>query len=123
MGGLGKDLLLGGANGDFFVFANIADSSTTKTTRDVITDLEQGFDQIDVSYIDAIQGNGATNDQFDFIGTNKAFSGNAGELRSFWTADGQIVEGDVNGDGKADFSFEILDPTHTIVLSDADFIL
>jgi hypothetical protein len=44
-------------------------------------------------------------------------------LRSYWSADGHIFEGDVNGDGKADFSFEIIDPTHAIVLTGADFFL
>lgn len=63
------------------------------------------------------------NDAFSFIGTNVKFSGAAGELRACWTAEGQIVEGDINGDKKADFAIEILDPTHAIVLSAADFLL
>jgi len=43
--------------------------------------------------------------------------------RAYWTATGQIIEGDVNGDAKADFSIEIKDPTHAITLTSADFIL
>jgi hypothetical protein len=35
----------------------------------------------------------------------------------------QIIEGDVNGDAKEDFSIEIKDPTHAITLTSADFIL
>jgi hypothetical protein len=60
-----------------------------------------------------------------FVGTNvpTGFSGNPGELHAYWTATGQIVEGDVNGDKKADFSIELQDPLHAITLTSADFIL
>ena len=59
--------------------------------------------------------------------TNVLFSGVAGQLRSYWTASGHIIEGDVNGDAKADFSIELIDPTHAITLTGvgagADFLL
>ena len=35
----------------------------------------------------------------------------------------QIIEGDVNGDRKADFSIAISDPDHSIAFSADDFIL
>ncbi len=58
--------------------------------------------------IDANTQNGAaTNEAFTFIGTNVNWGGVAGELRAIWTATGQIIEGDVNGDRKADFSIFI----------------
>jgi hypothetical protein len=44
-------------------------------------------------------------------------------LHAFWTAIGQIVEGDVNGDKKPDFSIAIQDPTHAITLTSASFVL
>jgi hypothetical protein len=35
-----------------------------------------------------------------------------------------MIEGDVNGDGKADLSIELYDPDHSIVLTqNLDFIL
>ena len=40
---------------------------------------------------------------------------NAGELRAYWTASGQVIEGDVNGDGVADFSIKITDSDHLII--------
>ena len=67
--------------------------------------------------------NDVTNNEFDFIGINEKFSGAAGELRAYWTATGQIVEGDTDGNGLADFSIEIYDPLHAITLTKDDFIL
>jgi hypothetical protein len=87
----------------------------TKATRDLITDFEDGLDEIWLNPIDANTKNGTTNDPLDaftFIGNNVVFTGTPGQLRTYWTANGHIVEGDVNGDKKADFSIEILDPTH-----------
>lgn len=116
VGGAGKDILTGGANPDRFWYFSVSDSGVTAATRDVIKDF--GADFIDLSQIDANTTNGPnTNDAFSFIGTNENWGGNAGELRAYWTATGQIVEGDVNGDSKADFSIEIFDPTHAITFS------
>jgi hypothetical protein len=44
--------------------------------------------------------------------------GTDGQLHAFWSAIGQIVEGDVSGDSK-----EIKDPTHAISLANTDFNL
>jgi hypothetical protein len=44
-------------------------------------------------------------------------------LHAFWTAISQVVQGDVNGDKKPDFSIEIADPTHAITLTDTSFVL
>ena len=47
----------------------------------------------------------------------------AGQLRSYWSAEGVIIEGDVNGDRKADFSLLVSDRDHSIVFTSADFQL
>lgn len=96
-GGGGYDRLTGGSGADRFMFDTLASASTGRTT---ITDFGFG-DKIDLSGIDAVSG-GADN-AFAFIG-NAAFHGIAGELRYSAGSGGQIVQGDVNGDGIADFS-------------------
>jgi serralysin len=148
VGGTGKDGLVGGAGADElwgsdadgggpdtdvdqFIYVSLSDSGTTKATRDRIMDFEDGKDQINLSLIDA-NTKLAGNDSFTYINGNSSatpaanFTGNAGELRSYWTPTGQIIEGDVNGDSKADFSIELYDPDHSIILintSGVDFIL
>jgi serralysin len=121
-GGAGKDTLTGGAGQDLFFYAKLSDS--TAATCDLIADFEQGSDVIALSAIDANTTNAAgTNDDFTFIGTNVAFTGTPGQLHAFWSAIGQIIEGDVNGDAKADLSIEIQDPTHAITLTSSSFAL
>jgi hypothetical protein len=109
-GGAGVDTLTGGGGDDVFQFDATTDSGLTRATRDVITDFEGNalsvHDVIDVSGIDA--NTRLANDQaFNFIGMNTAFSHTAGELHAMFQGDQTIVEGDVNGDGKADFSIAI----------------
>lgn len=119
-GGAGADRLTGGAGKDVFKFA-LPDSN--KNASDVITDFVQGLDRLDLSAIDASTAKGG-NQAFAFIGS-AAFSGSAGELRySSGTTDGHAivtVQGDVNGDGVADFS-AILDQFSS-ALKVADFML
>jgi hypothetical protein len=122
-GGAGADELTGGFGADTFHYTALSDSGITAGTRDLIADFNplQG-DKIDLSAIDA---NTKTpgNDAFTFIGTNVPFTGAAGDLRGFWTGFGQIIEGDVNGDKKPDFSIALNDPTHAITLTSASFVL
>jgi Ca2+-binding RTX toxin-like protein len=122
VGGAGRDVLTGGTEGDTFTFVATSDSGTTAATRELITDFEDGVDVISLSHMDAVVGT-PVNDAFTFIGTNVTFGGHAGELRAYFTAQGQIVEGDVNGDRAADFSFVLNDPGHGIVLTGQDFFL
>jgi Peptidase M10 serralysin C terminal/RTX calcium-binding nonapeptide repeat (4 copies) len=124
VGGAGKDQLTGGTGPDLFLFGALYDSGITAGTRDLIADFEQGSDFIDLELIDANNTNAAgANDAFTFIGTNAPFTGTAGQLHAFWSAIGEIIEGDVNGDKKADFSIEIKDRTHAITLASTDFVL
>jgi Peptidase M10 serralysin C terminal len=122
-GGAGRDFLQGGTEPDVFYYSATTDSGVTNATRDLILDFEDGIDRIDLHPIDAIKTNAATNDAFTFIGTNVPFTGAAGQLRAYWSAIGQIVEGDVNGDKTADFSIELQDPVQGITLTSTDFFL
>lgn len=126
IGGAGRDVLTGGLDPDAFVFLSTTDSGVTAATRDLITDFAADGplgDRIELSRIDANTTNAAnTNDAFTFIGTNVNWGGVAGELRAYWIATGQVIEGDVNGDKIADFSIEIADPTHAITLSGVDSV-
>jgi hypothetical protein len=130
-GGAGADLFSGQGDADRFLYAAITESGPAKAARDVITDFVSGTDVIDLSLIDANTKNGSsTNELFDYLNDNGGpslaaanFTKVAGQLRSYWTAERQVIEGDVNGDGKADFAIELFDSAHTIVLTDASFIL
>jgi Ca2+-binding RTX toxin-like protein len=103
-GGHGQDILTGGEGADVFVFTHATHSGVGKMGRDLITDFDVDADFINVTAIDAKTG--SRNQDFDFLGRD-AFTGTAGELRyRFWGSDEKavtILEGDVNGDGKADF--------------------
>ena len=92
--------------------------------RDVITDFHRGEDVIDLFGIDANLRAGG-DQAFTFLGRSQ-FHGIAGELRAVklnfagTSHDKTIVEGDSNGDGRADFQVEL---KGLIALTKADFIL
>jgi Ca2+-binding RTX toxin-like protein len=116
-GGLGADILRGGEGDDVFVYNAVAESGAG--SRDTILDFTSGSDRIDLSGIDA-DSLQAGDQAFTWIGSN-AFSGAAGELRAYQdSASGTwIVQGDVNGDGTADFQIGIvLAPPDSLVGSD-----
>ncbi|WP_104205070.1 cellulose binding domain-containing protein [Billgrantia saliphila] len=100
-GGLGSDSLTGGAGGDRFVYLSTLES--TAFDSDIIVDFDRNEgDLIDLSHIDADLA--SEGDQaFAWVG-NAAFSGTAGELRS----EGDLVQGDVNGDGVVDLQISVL---------------
>ena len=137
IGGGDYDVLTGGAGSDTFVFnghlvpkhnvdgsislGEAFDTSASIFTADVITDFEQGIDHIDLRGIDADIN--TTGDQaFNFIGTSQ-FTGHAGELCEHLAAiylNTYVVQGDVDGDGQADFSILV---QGSILKSASDFLL
>jgi len=118
-GGIGADRLTGGTEADTFVFATIADSGIKAKTRDTILDFKRvELDRIDLQSIDAIASTGI-DDAFTFIG-KAAFHDVEGELRYQKKNGDTFISGDVNGDGKADFSI-MLDAS--VTMKALDFIL
>lgn len=115
-GGTGRDRMTGGGGRDAFLFASTADSGGA---GDIIFDFTQGLDVIRLTLIDAIIG--GTNDAFSFIAA-VVFGNHAGELRFEQDALSGLtrIEGDVNGDGLADFTIR-LSGLH--VLTAGDFFL
>ncbi len=107
VGNGGNDRLEGGLGHDTFVFTNVKSGGV-----DTIVDFDSTQDKIDLHTIDAIPSTPAL-DAFKFIGA-KAFSHTAGELRA--TSDGHdsTIQGDLNGDGVADFTIKVLGDTHVI---------
>lgn len=114
IGGLGMDSLSGGKNTDHFVFNDVAES-VVGANRDVIINFHHDqHDHIDLVGIDA--DTTQPNDQaFHFIGSG-AFGSVAGELRFA----GGVIQGDVDGNGVADFEIALLNVTSLV---QSDFIL
>jgi len=101
-GGKGADLLAGGLGPDAFVFLKPSDSKSKASGRDTILDFDRAEgDIIDLSAIDARKGGG--DNRFSFI-KKAEFGGDKGELRFDTKKGGALIEGDTNGDGKADFA-------------------
>lgn len=82
------------------------------------TRFQSGRGQDQPSAIDA-NGSGAGSASFKFIGT-AAFHDIAGELRFLQKSGDTLVQGDVNGDGTADFTITI---DALVTLKGTDFIL
>lgn len=111
IGAGGADILNGGRGADIFVYLAVTDSGTTDASRDVIEDFVAGTDEIDLSAIDAV-ANTPSNDAFTLLSQDgAAFAAKAGELRWYSLGSGadaiRIIEGDVDGDGVADFQLEL----------------
>jgi Peptidase M10 serralysin C terminal len=127
----GRDVLTGGSEADVFMFIAQTDTGATASSRDRITDFKAGVDLIDLSSIDARSTTGSKgfahffsgNNAFSFIGTDE-FSGTAGELHYEHARVGRatvtVVEGDINGNGVADFQIEL---TGRKALTAGDFVL
>ncbi|WP_158298990.1 calcium-binding protein [Sphingomonas psychrotolerans] len=114
-GGAGANVLTGGAGNDRFVFGE-----TGLDVRDTIADFATG-DLIDLSRIDA-NGAAAGDAAFAWIG-GAGFGGVAGQLRVTGAGASWRVEGDLNGDGAADFSIAVTTLTPGLGLAASDFLL
>lgn len=120
-GGSGTDVLLGGSGSDLFVFYDSDFEGTTPAANscDVISDFySYEGDRISLGRVDA-NASVAGDQAFTFI-DNAAFSGTAGELRAFEQNGNTMIEGDVNGDGAADFAIELIGVK---LLTTMDFVL
>lgn len=115
-GNSGRNSFTGAGGDDTFVFHR-GDTGKSGASADVITDFSAG-DVIDLHLWDANIGKNGNQD-FKFVDTAD-FHGKAGELRYFQTGGDTLVQGDTNGDGKADFVIRL---TGTITLTDANFDL
>ncbi|WP_395678608.1 calcium-binding protein [Inquilinus sp.] len=113
----GQDALGGGAGADRFIFDSITHSKVAAPDRIADFSHAEG-DRIDLRPIDAITGTSG-NQAFSFIGT-AAFGHHAGELHYAIAGSTTTVSGDVNGDGKADFSIVLTGAIHLVA---SDFLL
>jgi Ca2+-binding RTX toxin-like protein len=120
IGGGGADQLRGGFGSDIFRFDSLEDSTVAAPDR--IADFNKGSDKIDLTRIDA-NANVEGDQAFSFIG-DAAFTRNAGELRSSFDAQANAyrVEGDVDGDGNADFAILVVVPGQMPLVA-SDFML
>ena len=116
-GQAGADLLFGEGGNDLFVFRRHTDSSASSFERDTIMDWNKG-DKIHLSLMDA-NANLAGDQGFAFIG-KADFSEKAGQLRAFQSGGSTYVQGDIDGDGSADFAIKI---AGLVTLGSADFAL
>ncbi len=106
IGGAGADKLQGGSGADRFIYTAVSDSTTLAAGRDRIEDFDRAAgDRIDLSAIDAHAGI-AGDQAFVLLGA-ESFTGAGGELRYAQTGGALRLYGDIDGDGKADFSIDI----------------
>lgn len=115
-GGTGQDRFYGGSGADEFIFADGELAGMTSSSADRVHDFSRADgDRIRLELIDA-NANRSGDQAFTFIGAS-AFSGSAGELRFQQLSGNTYVQGDTNGDGRADFWIR-LDGLHTPTGSD-----
>jgi Ca2+-binding RTX toxin-like protein len=116
LGSTGADTLVGGSGADTFVAGALSDSTVALSGRDVIFDFSRiDGDRIELKKIDAVEG--GADDKFRLV---DVFTKAAGQLTVGVEGDHQIVQGDVNGDGVADFAISVYALSK---LQAADFLL
>ena len=128
VGGTSRDTLTGGSGPgrDVFEYNAFNETGKTASTRDYIVDFVHGVDKIDLLTIDA-NGTAAGYGTFKFLAAKgAAFTGVKGQLHWFQVnsanpaADRTFIEGDINGDKRADFQIEL---KGLKVLAAYDFVL
>jgi Ca2+-binding RTX toxin-like protein len=117
-GGLGKDMMFGGAAGDRFDFDAVAEIGKKKGQLDLISDWGDS-DRIDLSTIDA-NGSKKGDKAFKFLKKEGTALTKAGQVGFDQKKTVTYVQGDLNGDGKADFKLQV---TGKIDFEKADFVL
>jgi hypothetical protein len=110
-GGKGGDILTGGSGADIFIFQSSQDMSINLNKTDTITDFKSGEDKIQFMF-DLDKNKADIQYKCTFI-SNSAFSKKAGEVRysEVYTEGSNtyiLVQGDTNGDGKADFTLKLM---------------
>ena len=109
----------GGRGADTFDYNTLSDSTVLQSGRDRISGFSHAqHDVFDLRDIDA-NANLLLNQAFHFIGKDD-FNGVAGELRYHFAGRATLIEGDVNGDGNADFAIKL---ASRLDLVEADFLL
>jgi serralysin len=99
----GADLLNGGQGADTFQFAHTDASTVDQAGRDTVIFSHDQGDVIDLSLMDA--DTSTDGDQaFTLV---RHFDGQAGELVIKSHGAGFVVQGDINGDGVADFAIDV----------------
>ncbi len=102
-GGDGADKMTGSSGKDIFILTDSEIGTTKLGEHDVITDFQQGTDRIDIS---ALYDNGVVYGGLKNGALNGALS-NANKV-GYYTSGGKTwVEGDVTGDGVADWVLEM----------------
>jgi Ca2+-binding RTX toxin-like protein len=107
-GDLGADRFQDNNGDDTYVYLTTKDSGMTEATRDVISFFAGagGGDKIDLHGIDA-DTKTKDNQDFTWLNDNVNFTKVAGELRAVFRGNDTVVQGDVNGDGRADFEITV----------------
>ncbi len=98
VGGGGADSLAGSGGADTFRYHSATDSAPGQ--EDLIGDFKSGLDKIDLSRVDA-NASAAGDQAFSWIGA-AAFSGVAGQLRTYDSGGYRWIAGDTDGDSDAD---------------------
>ena len=115
-GGRGVDSLTGDAGADRFLFQSAADSGVN-AQADTLEDYAAGSDKIDLRSVDA-NSKLAGKQGFVFVG-DEAFDRKAGELRF----DGHELQGDLDGDGRAEFEIHFGKDADVAGLAAGDLLL